>query len=274
MSKLKPIAVILLLSSLMFGSLFAADKKEDPKPQDFQITGEAPEGGGYKLFFNKEKSTYFKFSGYSRLLWDFNTAQSKIRMPYFRFFIDAKKNDQFEFHSRLDYSDSFHMSRRNTSADIAKGKGKGYGAPSIYFARAYVTYLLNENLKIDAGRIIQFHYRYDILGVDTSKTPVGLGISPHYTFGDFTADFSVLHITDNQEMEASEEEAVYTGGRIAYSNILAKDVKLSYGLAYHSNHKQVSSKYHQIMPDITLNLPYDFYILTQSMLKINEGEGK
>ena len=274
MSKLKPIAVILLLSSLAFGSLYAADKKEEAKTPDFQITGEAPEGDGYKLYFNKEKSTYFKFSGYSRMVWNFNTPKSKLTLPYFRFLIDGKKNDQFEFHTRLDYSNSFTMSKQNTSADIAKGKGQGYGAPSIYFARAYMTYLISDNFKIDAGRIIQFHYRYDILSAAHSETPVGLGISPHYTNGDFTADFSLLHITDNQEMEASEEEAVYTGGRLAYSNILAKDVKLSYGLAYHSNHKQVRAKYHQIMPDITLNLPNDFYILTQTMVKFIEGGGK
>jgi len=280
MSKLKSIAVILLLSSLVFGSLYAEDKKkEEAKTQDFQITGEAPEGlgGGYKLNFNKEKTTFIKLWGYSRLAWDFNSPNNKLTQPYFRFLIDAKKNDQIEFHTRMDYSNGFHMSKLNTSESIASDYS--YGAPTLYFARAYVTYLLNDNLKIDAGRIIQFNYRYDVLS--STNTPVGLGIAPHFTNGDFTTDLSLLHISDNQEMgppnvAAGEEynyEAVYVGGRVGYSNVLAKDLKLSYGLGYHGNYKEVGERYHEIMPDITLNLPFDIYILTQTVFHdVRDGE--
>ena len=275
MSKLKSIAVILLLSSLVFGSLYAEDKKkEEAKTQDFQITGEAPEGfgGGYKLNFNKEKTTFIKLWGYSRLAWDFNSPTNKLTQPYFRFLIDGKKNEKVEFHTRMDYQSAFHMSKLNTSDTIAQGKA--YGAPTLYFARAYVTYLLNDNLKIDAGRIIQFNYRYDVL--TSTTTPVGLGIAPHFAKGDFTTDLSLLHISDNQEMGPNPKagnEAVYVGGRVGYSNVLAKDVKLSYGLGYHGNYKEVGERYHEIMPDITLNLPFDIYILTQTVLHdVRDGE--
>ena len=275
MSKLKSIAVILLLSSLVFGSLYAEDtKKEEAKTPDYQITGEAPEGfgGGYKLNFNKEKTSFIKLWGYSRLAWDFNSPNNKLTQPYFRFLIDGKKNDQFEFHSRLDYQNAFHMSKLNTSDTIARGNT--YGAPTLYFARAYVTYLLNDQIKIDAGRIIQFNYRYDVL--TSTNTPVGLGIAPHFVNGDFTTDLSLLHISDNQEMGPTTPpsyEAVYVGGRVGYANILAKDVKLSYGLGYHGNYKEVGERYHEIMPDITLNLPYNIYILTQSVFHdIRDGE--
>ena len=253
--------IIMTLMVLISTSAFAATSKKGEKDTSVALRGESKVGDGYKLFFDKKKKSSLHVHGFTRLYMYFTEDPDKnLRMPYFRFYVDGQKDEHWAFHSRFDYRQG-HFSNSNSGA---LSNANGGTTPGIYFARAYTTYTYNENFKIDAGRNINFHHKYDVLAL--AELEVGLGFFPRFKYGNFSFDMSYIYMDESQRMSpADEPEASYYGGRVSYSVKASKDFKIDMGLGFNGSHMEDVAEYRQFTPDLTFNLPCDSWILNQFM---------
>ncbi len=251
-----------LLSLVIAASAFAANDKKDTA---VALKGEYAPASGYKVYFSEDKSKFVNLSGYARLTteWQLDNKKTatdkKITMPYFRLLADGQSDAQWSWHTRLDYSQGFSMSKKTT--DLSKA----YGAPSIYFARAYVNYKANDVLSIDMGRISNLIYRFDLL--NQAAPLVSYGVMPKLTLGSFSLKMSANYLTPAQRISIDDKPGLYLASRAGYTIPLTKDYNFEFGMTAMADADHGGEKYIQYLPDLYFTGPSDLYALYQGLYK-------
>jgi len=262
----------ILLSLLVFALAFNAFAEEKVKDTSLVLRGEKTPGAGYKVYFSEDKNTFINLSGYARMMTEYSlddhasSDATKFKIPYFRLLLDGQSDKFWSWHTRMDYSQAFSMSKTSPA-------GANYGAPSIYFARAYLTYSANDNFKIDFGRIGNLIYRYDVM--NNANVRVGFGVMPRFTYNDFSFTTTVNYGNNAQRLNGTDSEMsadgvavnqlVTIGSRAGYNFKFNKDYSLTAGLMVNTETGHSREKATQIMPDIMFNGPSESYILNQTL---------
>lgn len=271
--------LLTLLALLVAFSSFAAEEKA--KDTAVVLKGEKTPGAGYKVYFSEDKNTFVNLWGYARFQTSYNIDDkdspdsAKFTMPYFRLFLDGQSDKNWSWHTRFDYSQAWVMSRQTDTKDTTNAKGKTYGAASIYFARAYLTYKANDNFSVDFGRISNQIYRFDVIA--NADIKVGYGIMPKFNYNNFNFTTTINYSNDAQRMGPQADntidgvaanQIVTIGGRAGYNYKFNKDYALSFGMMANGDTQHSYEKFIQLMPDVMLTGPYESYILNQTLKKI------
>lgn len=263
-----------LLTLLMTFSLFAADEKKDTA---VVLKGEHTDGAGYRVYFSDDKKTFLNLSGYARLMTSFSADDKptgddgKFTMPYFRLLLDGQSDKNWSWHTRVDYRDNMFMSK-GTKTDDAEGKT--YGAPGLYFARAYLTYRANDMFSVDFGRISNLIYKFDVMSKTDVK--VGFGVMPKFNYKDFSLVGTINYSNDAQRTGPTVDRSadgvlvnqlVTIGTRAGYNYKVNKDYAINFGMMVNGDTQHSQEKTIQLMPDFMLTGPSDFYVLNQALKK-------
>lgn len=272
--------LLTLLALILAFSAFAAEEKA-AKDTAIALKGEKTPGAGYKVYFSDDKSSFVNLWGYSRLQTSFSlddkqsSDAGKFTMPYFRLFLDGQSDKNWSWHTRFDYSQAWSMSRQTKVNDAQNPDKKTYGAASIYFARAYLTYKANDNFSVDFGRISNQIYRFDVISGADIK--VGFGVMPKFTYNDFSFTTTINYSNEAQRMGPTTDntidgvaanQIVTLGGRAGYNYKFNKDYSLAFGMMVNGDTQHSYEKFVQLMPDFMLNGPHESYLLNQSLKKI------
>ncbi|MBL6990612.1 MAG: hypothetical protein ISR65_12580 [Bacteriovoracaceae bacterium] len=254
---LKKILSLLLMLSLVTCFAFAKDKEEE-KDTSVNLRGEHTPAG-YKIYFNKDKSSFLKVSGFTRLYYQFKDSR-KLRMPYFRFYFDGQRNKRWGFHTRFDFNQSFFRSNQSKAADPKPATG-------IYFARAYVTYTGDNGVKVDIGRNINFLHAYDVLANYEYSVAHSIKVS-HSLFGlNLALQVNYEDNAERMSTDTDKPETLILGGRVARGFKFGEKNELKIGVGAHTDYMHDHSKYVQVMPDIGFFGAHGLYIIDQFLFK-------
>lgn len=268
-----------LLAILIAFSALSADEKA--KDTAITLKGEKTPGGGYKIYFSDDKSSFLSLTGYTRFQtsWNIDDKQNadagKFTMPYFRFYVDGQSDKNWSWHTRFDYSQAWFMSRQ-TDIKATNTAGTKYGAAGLYFARAYVTYSANDNFKVDFGRISNQIYRYDV--INNADIKVGYGVMPKFVYKDFSLTTTINYNNEAQRMGPANDntvdgqrpnQIVTLGGRAGYNLKFNKDWALGFGMMVNGDTQHSYEKLMQLMPDVMLTGPYEFYVINQTLKRVS-----
>lgn len=277
--------LFLLIASLMSTALLAVDDVENASAQDIKakkgddtaIKGKS-QGLGYDLKFGDDKDANIHFWGLTRFYAYPADSETKLVMPYFRFYIDAIKNSQWSLHARLDYGQ--WVKGQYFKINNEKPSDKLSGAPTVYYARAYMTYKHDQNLQIHAGRMLNQAIKYDVfdkftafdyntgaIPTDThnytdSSYQSGEGLAAEYELGNFHAKATITYTPGT-----NTTEQFFYSAFAEHKIELAKDTRIEYGMgASTTSNNTADPQYVEVTPDVGFFYG-DFYILDQMMIR-------
>lgn len=276
MKTMKLLALLLPLLSFVT-NLFAEEKPaEQPKDTSVILRGEHNPDTGYRVYFSEDKKKYLNLMGYAK--YDFSaTPNEKMSIPYFRFHFDGK-NDQWGFVTRIDYntySASTYSLSTSAETDPDNPPQLAYtteakGTPSIYFARAYITYAATDSLTFGLGRDSNLLYKYDVLTTYFANSDVSLAAKATYKSGNFKADAMVNYIQPTDDFGTPLNPTTDITDKYVYavSASYSKDIGEN-SLGMHFSARTDSgfegTKYLKLFPALTFNFSSGLYVFTQGV---------
>lgn len=288
----------LVLGTLMLsmGAAVAAESKDSSVP----LRGEYKPAAGYKVYFDKDKESYLKLSGYSKLYLNGDNT-GKMRLGYFRFYIDGQADKKWGFHTRLDYTTSMFAGSYGNEKQKKYKDGNDYAiksyTPGIYFGRAYVSYDASDSLRFEVGRIAGLVNKFDVfLPHEGEKFEVSDGVKVHYNKNGLDLKATYIYIdnnrkilgnnnpayfdwntsrasnTPNQNKTIGTKESATVGARAGYDMKVAGG-SLGFGVAgYRTIQDDVAKKYYSIIPDFSFSKGDYYFYHTTSLYKVANSE--
>ncbi len=277
--------LFLLIASLFSTCLMAVDDVETisaenvkaKKGDDTALRGQS-QGLGYNLKFGDNEHANIHFWGLTRFYAYPSDSETKLVMPYFRFNIDATKDSKWSMHARLDYGQ--WVKGQYFKINNEKPTDKLSGAPTIYYARAYLGFKFNQNIQLVAGRMLNQAIKYDTFDKFTafdydatgifaqsksytdSSYQSGEGLGLNFNYDNFYAKTMVTYINGTDETEQFFYSA-YAGHKVKFSPTASIDYGV--GAATTSN-DEANPQFVEVNPDIGIFIG-DFYLANQMMVR-------
>lgn len=278
--------LFLLIASLFSTAAMAVDDVENVKAQDVKakkgddtaLKGQS-QGLGYNLKFGDHKDANLHFWGLTRFYFYPSDSETKLVMPYFRFNIDATKDSQWSLHARLDYGQ--WVKGQYFKINNEKPSDKLSGAPTIYYARAYLGFKFNENVKLLAGRMLNQSIKYDVFdkfsafdyyndggifkttgSYTDSSYQSGEGLALEFKNGNFHSKATLTYVPGADKTEQFFYSA-YAGHKIDFTPAS----RFEYGMgASTTSNDEANPQFVEVTPDIGLYIG-DFYLIDQFMAR-------